>query len=93
MNITDKLLGVLLALIILFFIWFPGAHVSVLIMISIATITYGLFVVRTGKLRCKKCGHFFQLNVFEKYLSKTDTKKCGDCLMKPMDSDFTACNN
>ncbi len=80
MTKIDYGLGVLLLAVIAPVVIFPGAHWSVIAMLSLAALIFVVFVVPTPKERCKRCGHYFRRNIVDRYIQRNKVNKCSDCL-------------
>ncbi len=95
MNKIDFSLGALLLVVIAPIATFPGAHWSVITLLSLAAAIFILFVVPAPRERCKRCGHYFKRTIFDRYIQRQKVKKCEDChVSQPSDassvSKFTA---
>lgn len=64
------------------FLAMPHVNLLTWLCLAAAVVTYLLFLVRGGRNRCRKCGYYFELTVYEKYVVKNNSTKCGVCLEK-----------
>lgn len=79
MNRTDYALGILLAAAIAPVAIFPGAHWFVIACLILAAAVFVFFVVPAPRERCKRCGHYFNRTIYNRYLKRVKVRQCGDC--------------
>lgn len=79
MQTIDKILGLTVFLVAVPFVLFVNVHFAVTALVAAAALVYALFLITLPKLRCGKCGHYFTMNIWERYVARLSVKRCGGC--------------
>ncbi len=79
MKTFDKILGVFLFLVALPAAIQADVHWFAISLLVVACLVFAGFIVQSKRERCKRCGHYYSLNMYEAYIDKTKTKRCSSC--------------